>query len=188
MKRLLLILPLVVAACEVGTTAPREHTASATSAASVKSGSCTSTGFDQYGYNRCARNFVGVFGGWCADYGVGWDCMGAAWSQPYAPLANDHLVMKWNAAWDACDGSTAKCAGAWTDNELNGMGPDGSKWTEHAKIVWIGGNCGADLTPLADGGYCIWGQYEAVMDQGMSPDGTRYVLAHVTPGGYGVPK
>jgi hypothetical protein len=205
MKRLLLVLPFVLAACDSGvTTAPRESAAMVASSSSVrgvdKGGTCTipgdgvvKTGFDQYGYNRCAGNFVGLFGGWCADYGRGWDCLGLnvygiADFASYNTYAKDHLVMKWNAAWDACnaDYSPENCAGAWTDNEFNGMLPDGSRTTEHVKIVWIGGDCGADYTLLADGGYCIWGAYEAVMDQGKGDDGVRYVLAHAVPSGYGV--
>jgi hypothetical protein len=195
MKRVLLVVPFVLAACGGSMTEPREGVVAVSSSMSAKGGSCTipgkgvvPTGFDEFGYNRCAGNFVGLFGGWCADYGVGWDCKGATWAEPYVPFAKDHLVMKWNAAWDKCNAeyTPENCAGAWTDNQLNGMLPDGSRTTEHAKIVWIGGNCGADLTPLPDGGYCLWGAYEAVMDQGKSADGTRWMLAHVTPGGYGV--
>lgn len=199
MKRVLLVLPFVLAACAADVTAPSESFVKAGTSMSAraadKGGSCTipgdgvvKTGFDEFGYNRCAGIFVGLVSGWCADYGVGLDCLGATWSAPFAPYANDHLVMKWNAAWDACNDvrTPENCAGAWTDNEFNGMLPDGSRTTEHLKIVWIGGSCGDDYTPLADGGYCVWGEYEALMDQGKGDDGVRYLLAHAIPNGYGV--
>ena len=200
MKRVLLVVPFVLAACGGGMTEPRESVAAVSSSMSAKGGNCTipgkgvvPTGFDEFGYNRCAGNFVGLLGGWCADYGRGWDCLGlnsagVADFKVYNSYAKDHLVMKWNAAWDACnaDYTPENCAGAWTDNQFNGMLPGGSRTTEHVKIVWIGGDCGADYTKLADGGYCVWNAYEALMDQGKGDDGVRYMLAHAAPSGYGV--
>jgi hypothetical protein len=195
MKRMLLVLPFVFVACEsaVMTEPHRSPVAASANFAAGGSPTCTigtktyARGFDEFGYNSCARNFVGLFGGWCADYGAGWDCSGAGF-EGYAPYAYDHLVMKWNAEWDRGNAENwlNPPYDAWTDNELNGMLPNGSKFTEHAKIRWVG-PCGADGTALPDGGYCIWGIFEAVMDQGMD-QGTRWVLAHATPGGYGAPR
>jgi hypothetical protein len=77
-------------------------------------------GFDEYGYNRKARIFVGT--------GMSW-CMGKvgdqAWCENYLGIyANDKLVMKWNAEWDR--GNAENWAngpyGAWTDNEWKGSG------------------------------------------------------------------
>ena len=74
---------------------------------------------------------------------------------------------------------------AWTDNEWNGMsGGSGAVW--HYKIVWVD-LCGADYTPLANGGYCIWGQFEVLMDQGIDPfyGPGHWWFANANPAGYG---
>lgn len=133
------------------------------------------TGFNEFGYNYGARVFNGTGESWSLAKGLPADYLGI-----YAP---DKLVMKWNAAWDACNdlGTTDACTGAWTDNEWNGMnGGSGSVW--HYKIVWVG-SCGADGNPLPNGGYCIWGSYEVLMDQGTF-DGVHSLLK-ATPNGYG---
>ena len=66
------------------------------------------------------------------------------------------------------------------------MGKSGSGSVWHYKFVWIGA-CGADYTPLPDGGYCIWGYYEALQDQGKDPSygPGHFWFAHAKPGGYG---
>lgn len=137
----------------------------------------SANGFDQFGYNRDARVFVGPASGWCLARSAPADCLGI--------YSNDRLVMKWNADWDR--GNTEGWTGsyrAYLDNEWNGNVPGGSGWTEHFKAVWIG-PCGADLTPLANGGYCIWGQFEAIFDRGMDPSHSPWTLAHASPAGYG---
>jgi hypothetical protein len=138
-------------------------------------------GFDQYGYNAQARIFVGTGSSWCSWEGFTPNCMDG--------YSNDMLVMKWNAAWDLCNvtGLPADCAGAWTDNEWNGNVPGGSGVVWHYKIVWVG-PCGADGTILADGGYCIWGSYEVLTDQGLDPSIGHSWFAHAMPNGYGVPR
>nr|MBI5455627.1 hypothetical protein [Candidatus Levybacteria bacterium] len=135
-------------------------------------------GFDQYGYNDQARVFVGP-----AD-GVDKVLDGKIWGG-YETYANDHLVMRWNAAWDACNANPTpeNCQGAWTDNEWNGMVPNGSGETWHYKIVWIG-SCGADYTPMSNGGYCIWGQYEMILSQGTA-GGEHFWDVLAKPAGYG---
>lgn len=104
-----------------------------------------------------------------------------------ATYANDHLVMKWNAAWDSCnaDRSPENCAGAWTDNEWSGKVAGGSGQTWHYKIVWSA-TCDAGEA-LTDGGYCVWGSYEVLMDQGRDPTfGPGDIwFAHANPAGYG---
>src|SRR5450759_3059217 len=77
-------------------------------------------GFDQYGYNNTARLFNGTGSSWCLAGGQLATCMD--------PYGSDKLVMKWNAAWDACNatGTPSACAGAWTDNEWNGKVQGGS--------------------------------------------------------------
>lgn len=140
-------------------------------------------GFNQYGYNYGAHIFSGL-----AD-GVDKNLDGTVWGD--ATYANDHLVMKWNAAWDACNAngydSPTYCAGAWVTNEWNGMIAGGSQWTEHVKIIWVGSQ-GSNSMYWVDGGYSIWGNYEAILDQGMAPGHIRYVAALATPNGLGASK
>lgn len=132
-------------------------------------------GFDRFGYNYQARVFIGA-----AD-GVDRMLDGAVWGDP--TCAKDHLVMKWSKAWDDARFHGAPWSPeAWVNNEWNGKVPGGSGVTEIVKIQWIG-DCGADQTPLPDGGYCIWGQFEAIMDHYTGKGGVW--LAHATPTGYG---
>ena len=138
-------------------------------------------GFDQYGYNRKARIFNGLASGWCLERGAPANCMGA--------YSNDKLLMKWNAEWDRgnAEGWTDSDGySAWIDNEWNGAFSGGSGAVWHYKIKWIG-TCGADGTPLPDGGYCIWGQFEVLMDQGKDPSyGPGHIwFAKAIPNGYG---
>jgi len=133
-------------------------------------------GFDLFGYNYQARLFVGK-----AD-GVDRNLDGAVWGDPY--YANDHLVMKWSKGWDDARFHGAPWGpDAWEDNEWNGMVPGGSGETWHYKIKWVG-PCGKDGTPLSDGGYCIWGQFEVVMSHG-TMNGEYLWEVLVSPSGYG---
>ena len=139
-------------------------------------------GFDQYGYNDTARLFNGTGSSWCQAKGMVADCLGI-----YSP---DKLVMKWTSDWDRGNAEgweEPPYYSAWTDNEWNGKGvKDGSGAVWHYKIKWVG-SCGADLAPLPDGGYCIWGQFEVVMDQGQDPNlGPGHIwFTKATPNGYG---
>lgn len=138
-------------------------------------------GFDEFGYNRNARIFNGTAMGWCmGKFGNEEFCEGYL-----GDTVNDHLVMKWNAEWDRGneEGWSNPPYNAWENNEWNGKFPGGSGSVWHYKIVWVG-PCGADLTPLDNGGYCIWGQFEVIMDQGTS-DGVHEWFAHAIPNGYG---
>lgn len=135
-------------------------------------------GYDQYGYNYGARIFNAA-----AD-GVDRTLDNAVWGDP--TYAKDKLVMKWSKAWDDARFHGAPWTpDAWVTNEWNGNVPGGSGTTEHVKIVWVG-PCGADGTTLADGGYCIWGEFEALMDQGTDSTG-HWWLAHAIPNGLGRP-
>ena len=98
---------------------------------------------------------------------------------------NDKLVMKWNAEWDRgnAEGWSNPPYDAWENNQWNGSAPGGSGAVWHYKIVWVG-PCGDDCTPLANGGYCIWGQFATIMDQG-TDGGAHYWFAHALPSGYG---
>ena len=141
-------------------------------------------GFDQYGYNYTARVFNGTYLQWCAEQGIA-----PATCSTYlgAATVNDQLIMKWNAAWDACNASQTppNCAGAWTDNELNGKVPGGDGYVWHYKIVYSQ-TCTTSGTP-SNGGYCVWGDYEVLMDQG-TVNGTHTSYALATPNGYGAYK
>ncbi|OGH24842.1 MAG: hypothetical protein A3B47_00010 [Candidatus Levybacteria bacterium RIFCSPLOWO2_01_FULL_39_24] len=136
-----------------------------------------STGFDQYGYNRTARNFVGP-----AD-GVDRVLDGKVWGD--STYAKDRLVMKWNAEWDKgnAEGWKKPPYNAWTDNEWNGMVPNGSGETWHYKIVWVG-PCGAAGIPVSSGGYCIWGQFAVILSQGTFA-GQHFWDVLARPAGYG---
>ena len=146
-------------------------------------------GFDQYGYNYGARVFNGTGGSWCEKkYSVNAaTCATDAYMGKYA---KDKLIMKWNARWDECNvansngtNDSSTCSGATLTNEWNGNVPGGSGDTEHFKAVWYG-PCTEGAT-LPDGGKCIWGQYETIMDQGMS-EGVHTVWTQATPAGFGV--
>ncbi len=142
------------------------------------------TGFDGAGYNRTARIFNGTGWSWCMDK-VG----NAAWCSSYlGPYANDKLLMKWNAEWDRgnAEGWSNPPYDAWENNEWNGRGRNGSGAVWHYNIAWVG-PCGPAGTPLPDGGYCIWGQFEVLMDHGTDPSfGPGHIFfALATPAGYG---
>ena len=137
-------------------------------------------GFDDVGYNRTARIFNGIAWDWCMDK-VG----DTAWCEDYlGPSKYDKLVMKWNAEWDR--GNTEGWANppydAWENNQWNGKVPGGSGDVWHYKIVWVG-PC-TDGADLPNGGYCIWGQFEVIMDQGTT-GGVHEWFAHGIPTGYG---
>jgi len=192
MKRILLVLPFVLAACDSGLTAPSRNLVPTTASMNASSATCSvpiggvmttvSMGFDQYGYNRCARIFNGTYSSWCVERGADPDCAGILYS-------SDKLVMKWNAEWDRgnSEGWSKPPYSAWLDNEANGMKADGSGAVWHYKYQWVG-PCGADYTPIPDGGYCIWGIFEVLMDQGLDPNlpipGHQW-FARAIPNGYG---
>jgi len=134
-------------------------------------------GFDDFGYNRQARIFNGLASGWCLQRGAPADCMGI--------YSNDRLVMKWNAEWDRGNAEKWKNPpyAAWENNEWNGQVPGGSGETWHYNIQWVG-SCGRDGTPLPDGGYCIWGQFEVILSHGTVAN-QHFWDTHAYPAGYG---
>lgn len=137
-------------------------------------------GFDEYGYNRTARVFVGTGQSWCEGKGLD-----LAWCASYlGPYINDRIVMKWNAEWDRgnAEGWTDSHYDAWENNEWNGMFPGGSGETWHYNIVWVG-PCGADYTP-PEGGYCLWGQFQVISSHG-TVDGEHIWEVLAQPAGYG---
>lgn len=139
-------------------------------------------GFDQYGYNDTARVFVGTGSNWCLAGGQAADCLGI--------YSADQLVMKWNAAWDACNvagnDDASACLGAWVDNEWNGKVDGGSGQVWHYKIIWVG-SAGESSPYWLAGGYSVWGNYEVIMDQGIDPNvgPGHWWFARATPDGYG---
>lgn len=138
-------------------------------------------GFDQYGYNNNARIFNGTGESWCMAGG-----QAQTWCDDYlGSSVNDKIVMKWNAAWDACneDNTPEACSGAWTSNEWNGM-KDGSESVWHYKIVYVG-PC-TEGAVVDGGGYCLWGQYSVIMDQGIyKGEGHLWYAPRGIPNGYG---
>ena len=140
-----------------------------------------SAGFDQFGYNRDARVFVGTCHSWHQGKFSSTDEQATAYCGIYD---NDKLVMKWNAEWDRgnAENWVNPPYDAYLNNEWNGKVSGGSGETEIVKIKWVGA-CGSDGTPPADGGYCIWGQFEVLMDHYTGRDSLW--LAHSTPNGYG---
>lgn len=182
------LLVVSMAACsESPSTSPTAPTlTSATSLApSGTSGSTLSTlnasgnnGFDEFGYNYNARIFNGA-----AD-GVDRNLDNAVWDDPI--YAKDHLVMKWSKGWDDARFHGAPWTPeAWENNEWNGKVPDGSGEVWHYKIQWVG-PCGANGAPRADGGYCIWGQFEVLMSHGtVANEHFWEAHGHAIPNGYG---
>ncbi len=139
-------------------------------------------GFDEFGYNRNAHIFNGLALGWCIEK-LGYDEAGCV---AYLGIyAYDKLVMKWNAEWDRGNDTNwgEGPYDAWENNEWNGNTPGGSGEVWHYKIVWVG-DCVADPSLVPEGGYCIWGQFATIMDQGTS-GGEHSWIAHGLPTGYG---
>lgn len=151
--------------------------ATALSLASNRSNNPTGKGFDELGYNRSARIFEGA-----AD-GVDGTLDGKTYN--LALYANDHLKMKWNAEWDRGneEGWNNPPYEAWIDNNWNGQVPNGSGEVWQYRIKWVG-SCGATGTPLPDGGYCIWGQFDVVLSQGTVLN-EHFWDAHAVPAGFG---
>lgn len=183
MRRSISALAILLVACEAPTTQPRlsssDRPALSASGATctLANGNVVPRGFDEFGYNRCARQFVGR-----AD-GVDKSLDGTVWGDP--TFANDHLVMKWNAEWDRGNAEkwTKPPYDAWLDNEWNGVRADGSGYTEHFKTKWSA-DCAANVAPAA-GTYCIWDQFLVLMDQGIAPGDGHEWWAKAIPGGFG---
>ena len=184
MKRFLLVLPFLLAACDSGVTAPAGVTlrpvikSGTEGTCTLANGNTAATGFDQYGYNRCAHQFVGTYGSWCEARGQDEDCGGVKGSTK--------LVMKWNEEWDR--GNAENWANppyaAWENNEARGFYLDGTPFSEHFKTRWDAGCVSSDGASSTNGGDCIWGQFEILMDHGME-DGVHTWWTKLNPAGYG---
>ncbi len=141
----------------------------------------TENGFNALGYNNTARIFNGTGKSWCLAKGLSEE-----WCADYLGASiNDKLVMKWNAEWDRGndEGWTKPPYTAWTDNEWNGMAKGGSGSVWHYKIAW-NEPCSNGIEPT-DGGYCIWGQFKVLMDQGSTREVGHEWFDKSTPAGYG---
>lgn len=145
------------------------------------------------GYNYKARIFVGTGYQYC-EQKYGWNT--AICDAYLGVYANDKIVMKWSEAWQMSEFGPDGIRGngdelpwtsdAWENNEWNGKIPGGSGSVWHYKIVWDEG-CATSGIPSRDGGYCLWGQFEVLMDQGIDPNiGPGHIwFAHAIPTGYG---
>ncbi|MCR4305848.1 MAG: hypothetical protein NUV73_02065 [Candidatus Daviesbacteria bacterium] len=147
----------------------------------------TTGGFDEFGYNETARNFVGTGSSWCQ----GKLHKSKAYCDTYMGVyADDKLVMKWNAEWDRGNDegwSDPNGYAAWTDNEWNGRA-NGSGEIWHYKIAWDRG-CALNKIPsgtAAKGGaYCLWGPFAMLQSQGSGADKVHYWDVLLKPAGYG---
>jgi hypothetical protein len=129
----------------------------------VSFGFVAANGFDEFGYNYKARIFVGIADGFDGFFD------GKLWGDP--TYANDYLVVKWSKDWElACDLGLS-CEGAWYKYEFNGMVPNGSGAVWIQRLEWTNSCNGVPNGEiLPDGGYCLWGTYKVIMDQGKDPN------------------
>lgn len=143
-------------------------------------------GFDEFGYNRTARNFVGTCVSWHKGKFGSTEAQARAYCGVYS---DDRLVMKWNAEWDRGnnEGWSKPPYDAWLDNEWNGMVPGGSGETWHYKIAWDEG-CANEGVPSKEArkgtAYCLWGPFAMLMSHG-TYDGVHQWDVLLGPAGYG---
>lgn len=185
MKRLLILVPFLLAACDGGnpitTSAPNAvHAAKGVpNTCTLANGNTATMGFDEFGYNRCAHMFNGTYAGWCAARGnPNPDCGGVKGSTK--------LIMKWNEEWDRGN-ATGWAAGPYAanlDNETRGNYLDGTPFSEHFKTRWDSGCDTSGGVVSTNGGSCIWGPFEILMDQG-TEGGDHMWWTKLTPAGYG---
>ena len=153
----------------------------------VVSSALAGGGPDEFGYNNKARNFVGT----CVSWHMGKFNSTTGQAEAYCgDYSTDKLKMKWTSEWDRGNAEgwsdSNGYAGAWTDNQWNGMFPGGSGETWHYKIAWNAG-CAEGNTPTnANKGdaYCIWGPFAMLMSHG-TIDGSHYWDVLLAPAGYG---
>lgn len=108
--------------------------------------------YDQYGYNRIAREFKGTGANWCIANKQDKACLGE--------YALSTFLIKWNADWDKGNKD------AWVLTPYNAtvtVQVDGTTYT----VTWVG-NC-ADGEVFQSGGTCVWGEYAASADNGTDP-------------------
>ncbi len=138
------------------------------------------SGFDEFGYNYNARIYVGTVDG--IDRNLDGLVLGEQ-----SIFANDHIIMKWSQAWDdAMYHNATPTPDAWCINEVNGMVPNGSGISEHAKIVWVGPDL-QDSPYWREGGKEFPPFFEVIFDHyvGPSVDPDFSWLVKVIPSGLG---
>jgi len=145
-------------------------------------------GFDEFGYNDTARNFVGT----CVSWHMG--KLGSTTEQAEAYCGDysyDKLVMKWNAEWDRGneEGWTDEDGyDAWLNNQWIGTTPGGSGETWRYMIAWDKG-CADSGVPSGEAikgtAYCIWGPFAMLSSQGSMSDHTHSWDVLLKPAGYG---
>jgi len=207
MKKNVLIIVLVLAALVISTTvvladqpiktdAEGNETAwKASTCTKIQSGtilakdlSVITTGYDKFGYNYQAHQFVGYYGN--------------ASRPPVLVDSGTWLMMKWNDAWLSnvdCDGDwkldrhygfdSYIGSGAWTTNHMRGeYEQDGQicKWEYFVKIVAVPAD--ATLTGgiwyAFDGteiGQDIWGQFAIIQEVYNDPCGGSHGIWYLSP-------
>lgn len=178
MKRILLLLPFVLAGCgePAGPTESARLVQPGTwGAAAGSKSSCVSiqdgtlkdaagnpyvVGYDEFGYNYQAHQFVGTYDG--SDRNLD----GTYWGDA-GDFVNDKLIMKWSDDWLAnrdCNGDGKLDRGSsgtslgWLTNhnegayDSDGDGIEDAHYTYFSKIVWVGP------------GGSLWGQYEVIQE------------------------
>jgi hypothetical protein len=94
--------------------------------------------------------------------------------------------MKWNEEWDRgnAEGWANAPYNAYLDNEARGAYLDGTPFSEHFKTRWDAGCVASSGAASTNGGSCIWGQFEVLMDQGKE-GGVHTWWTKLSPAGYG---
>lgn len=120
-------------------------------------------GFDQFGYNYQAHQFVGTYDS--SDRNLD----GTYWGQT-GDYVDDKLMMKWSDAWIAnvdctgdgkldrglVDGTINNVSMGWLTNHVVG-----DSYTDFVKIVWVG-----------SGG--LWGAYDIIQEVYNDPTGNYH--------------
>ncbi len=140
-------------------------------------------GFDQFGYNYQAHEFVGTYDS--SDRVLD----GTYWGQT-GDFVDDKLAMKWSDDWLAnkdCNGDgkldrgTSGVSLGWLTNHVvgdydwDGDGTQDARYTDFVKIVWVGP--GGDL----------WGEYRVILEvYNDSLGGSHGLLYKEAPAGFGL--
>lgn len=148
----------------------------------ASTGEPLTTGFDQYGYNYQAYQYIGYYGNY---------------QRPPEPVDWGYqLMMKWNDAWLSnmdCDGdgkldrhygfSSYIGSGAWLTNHQKGVNEDGTHWEYFVKIV-AKPNENFDCEEV--GGSQIWDAFCIIQQVSNDPSlGEHGILTLVNPAGFG---
>lgn len=105
--------------------------------------------YDQYGYNRIAREFKGTGENWCRANDFEKDCL--------AEYSYSTYFIKWNQEWDR------GVRDAWVRTPYNAEVTVQSDGQSYA-VRWIGICSEGEALPT--GGTCVWGEYTASAESG----------------------